>query len=1386
MVLSTAKTAQSTGSASPDLSRRPEGGQQGGRWTCSAKGVAHAILVMLTMLVLTGTYAADWPTYLHDNVRSGVTSEQLNLPLSLEWAFVAKYSPVPAWEGPKPAPVEGILEVPRVRFDDAFQVAVVGGLLYFGSSADHRVYCLEVSTGTVRWTFLTEGPVRLAPTVWQGRVFVGSDDGFVYCLNAAKGTLLWKFQAAPRDERVLGNGKMISLWPVRTGVLVDDGVAYFGAGIFPAEGVYLYAVRAEDGRLIWKNDSWGYAGGWQSRSPQGYLLAGANRLYVPCGRALPAAFDRKDGHFLYQHYPGWRSAGVVGGTYALLAGDHLYSGSNVIPAYEQSTGKIGFAWFPGRRLIVTRNFSYLLTDREMLALDRTTYPEASRKRKALEGRRRSLESNRSSLRRNADSLRRRINEIRADLAALDKQLEELRQAPRGEMEELTALRKGRETLNTRLKAAEEELEAVTKQLSEVEEQLKAVREEQKQTEENVVRPTIKWRRPSECPDALILAGGVLFAGGPNKVMAVDATTGEELWHGEVSGRTVGLAAAGGRLFASTDRGAIYCFRPGRPSAAKYLLERVDPEPYPQDRLSPVYEAVAERIVRETGVTKGYCLVLGCGTGRLALELAKRTDLIIYGIEPDGGKVERAKAALEAAGLYGARVTVERGSLSDLPYSDYFANLIVSDDLLVSGRLRGSAKELFRVLKPCGGVAYLGQPEQTVRFWRRLKAESLRRWLTEGGIREFEISAEGGVWAKIVRGPLPGAGSWTHQYANPGNTACSDDRIVRPPLGVLWFGQPGPAKMLSRHAAAAGPLSVNGRFFVQGENVVMAYDAYNGLKLWEREIRGAMRAGMPRECSNLAANEDSLFVAVGDRCLRLDAATGETRMTYTLPPSPDGKPRSWGYVAVVGELLFGSATPRNITSDLLFAVDVNTGQHRWVHRGKTIAHNTIAIGGGRVFFTEKGITSEQRQEALRERTEKLKGLKGLEALEAKKQLARAEVRLAVALDAHSGKVIWQRPLDLTDCGGSTLATIYQDDILLFCGAFQNGHFWREFHAGELAPRRITALSARDGELLWSRALGYRTRPLVNGNTIYADPWAFDLRSGEQIMRVHPVTGEKVPWEFGRGHHCGPASGSRYCLFFRSLTSAYYDLLRDSGVLHFGGHRPGCYINMIAANGLLLEPEASSGCQCLFSLYSTVVFKPRETDRAWGRFCSQAPVTPVRHLALNLGAPGDRRDREGTLWLAYPRPGLPLVLRLNLPATILSGLGYFRFNPEGMRIAGTDKPWVFSSGCCGLSKFVIPLIEKGQEPGVYTVRLDFAELTDNYPGQRVFDVKLQGQVVLEGFDILREAGARNRAIVKEFKGLEVTDNLTVEFVPRVENPTKKQAPLICGIEVLRETP
>ena len=121
--------------------------------------------------------AGDWPTYRYDIARSGITTEQVKTPLTQCWVYQPRHAPEPAWGDPKPEPVEGILELRRIHFDDVFQVAVAKGAVYFGSSANGKVYSLDAATGRVRWTQLTDGPIRLAPTVAEGRVYVGSDDG---------------------------------------------------------------------------------------------------------------------------------------------------------------------------------------------------------------------------------------------------------------------------------------------------------------------------------------------------------------------------------------------------------------------------------------------------------------------------------------------------------------------------------------------------------------------------------------------------------------------------------------------------------------------------------------------------------------------------------------------------------------------------------------------------------------------------------------------------------------------------------------------------------------------------------------------------------------------------------------------------------------------------------------------------------------------------------------------------------------------------------------------------------------------------------------------------------------------------------------------------------
>ena len=497
----------------------------------------------------------------------------------------------------------------------------------------------------------------------------------------------------------------------------------------------------------------------------------------------------------------------------------------------------------------------------------------------------------------------------------------------------------------------------------------------------------------------------------------------------------------------------------------------------------------------------------------------------------------------------------------------------------------------------------------------------------------------------MRGALPGAGSWTHQYAEPGNTTCSDDELVRCPLGVLWFGSPGPTRMAERHRRAAAPLGINGRLFIlgegeadrigAGENSIMAYDAYNGLKLWERRIRGALRTTVTHDAGNSAANADSLFIAVDDKCIRLDAATGETKFTYKLPAAADGEPRRWGYVALVGNLLYGSRTVKQRVADCVFALDLTNGELRWKHEAPGIAQGAIAIGDGKFFLASSEVTEQQRLKALAEQTKALHRMSKEDRDALLKELDAAAVYQVSALDATSGKLLWQKPVEVTGAAGGSywcsLGSIYKNDTLVLFGVFLDGHYWKQFFAGLFEQRRVVALSASDGGLRWQKRIGYRVRPIVVGDTFHAEPWAYDLQTGVQKTRIHPVTGREEAWQFARpGHHCGCPAAAPHALLFRSYTIAWYDLDRDFGTQHFGSQRPGCWINFIPANGLLMVPEASSGCLCPFPNACTIVFKSKEKEeenRQWAYFSSPGEMTPVKQLALNLGAPGDRRGLVG---------------------------------------------------------------------------------------------------------------------------------------------------------------
>jgi beta-galactosidase len=83
------------------------------------------------------------------------------------------------------------------------------------------------------------------------------------------------------------------------------------------------------------------------------------------------------------------------------------------------------------------------------------------------------------------------------------------------------------------------------------------------------------------------------------------------------------------------------------------------------------------------------------------------------------------------------------------------------------------------------------------------------------------------------------------------------------------------------------------------------------------------------------------------------------------------------------------------------------------------------------------------------------------------------------------------------------------------------------------------------------------------------------------------------------------------------------------------------------------------------------------------------------------------------------------------------------------------------------------------GKYKVTLKFAETYVTGPGLRVFDVMLNGNTVLDHFDIFKEAGAMDKAIDRTFQVAQADAGvLEVRFKAWTQNAK------ICAIEIVPE--
>ncbi|MEM7349184.1 MAG: PQQ-binding-like beta-propeller repeat protein, partial [Acidobacteriota bacterium] len=131
-----------------------------------------------------------------------------------------------------------LLRQPKLlwRFDTGGKVesspTVWNGRLFVGSFNEH-LFALDATTGRELWRFPVGALVRASPSVVNGNVFFGADDDRFYALDAVSGEERWRYELGPGGEQ--------------------SSPAIFGERvIFGAFDHHVYALHTDTGELLWR------------------------------------------------------------------------------------------------------------------------------------------------------------------------------------------------------------------------------------------------------------------------------------------------------------------------------------------------------------------------------------------------------------------------------------------------------------------------------------------------------------------------------------------------------------------------------------------------------------------------------------------------------------------------------------------------------------------------------------------------------------------------------------------------------------------------------------------------------------------------------------------------------------------------------------------------------------------------------------------------------------------------------------------------------------------------------------------------------------------------------------------------------------------------------
>jgi len=1115
----------------------------------------------------------DWAQFKKDNFRSANSPVQLDIAtLGEEWVYKAPQLPVPAWYGPaKEDTYANSGPLPSMRdYDLAYYPIVVGTKLYYGSTADKAIHCLDTKTGEELWVHTTGGAIHVAPTYYLGNLYFGSDDGFAYCIKASNGKLVWKYSPTQeKPKKVMHNNSLISFWPVRTGLLIEDDIAYFGASLLPWKESYFCALNIKTG----KPDTPGaYIKKYDNLTLEGAMASTGTKIIQPQGRISPIFFDKSNGDQKGQ------LAGT-GGCFVLVTPEkNIVHPNNTRakgiaetiaehnkPFLSENTKKADFMSFKdGKEMVVKDSVSYILTDNSISAYNRVS--------------KKVIWANH-----NYQAHRIMVSGNVLFVGTTDKVY-------------AVSLKNGYPLWEAPVKGAVYALVVAQDALYAATGEgyiyaFKSGKAQNMLFAENKDKPAIiegETKRKKKVVESNFefSAGPFINVLGPNTVEIHFITENPEKctinFGNDFGTETIneGTAKTEHKIVVNNVRKDFtyqYQMIAGDKKTKFFEFDNFFnyKEAVNVSKKSSKVSKLVSEIKNLNKNTKGIGLVFGTKNEDLALQIAEETTLKVIVFETSNRKVNKLRKKLQRTGFYGSKIEVQLvKDYKSLPITSDVANFVVVNNYKLTG-----ANEIIRLIKP-KGYAILNGKEDVHSKWLS-KSES--SWqVTRSNSNNFEL---------LKKRPIEASGEWSHQYGLPDNSAFGGESLwgstSTEDFEIQWMGRPGPRFQTDRSGRKPSPLAVNGKMFVQGKERIIAVDAYNGNVHWSKEIPDLSRMNLVRDCSNWVADSDFVYVAHKNNLLVINANNGKMNEIIPVKKGANSKGNDWGYISLVKDIIIGSAIPKGsnytnyyggqgwydaksgplayqVVSNSLFARKKEGKELLWNYEKEEsyIINSTITITNNQICFVES-------------RNSKLKLTKdGRADPDVFKNL------YMVSINPETGNVNWEHAIN-TKPGITAYFMVGSGDRIVILASNEGKYYIYNYNA-------VTGKLEWEKDQSWyaTHHGAHMSKPAIVNNRLIVKPAMYKLDTGELLK-------EEVP---KAGHGCASYALSEQSIFYRggSVTQFNFDTDKFS---KWERLRPDCWLSTIPAQGMVLSPEAGGGCSCGNWLETSMVFAP----------ISRAPIT-----------------------------------------------------------------------------------------------------------------------------------------------------------------------------------